>query len=213
MYKYQKTGKFFAQHADGMGQVLAEELSELNMKNVVQSFHGVFFETDMAGLYKANYMSRISSRILAPLLTFDCHSTEYLYQTSKKIEWTDFMGLDSTFSISATLSNSKINHSQYAALCVKDAIADYFRDKYDKRPNVDTIDPDVSINLYIADNRATISLNTSGDSLHKRGYRMETSEAPMQETLAAAIMRITGWNGSKPLYDFMCGSGHYSVKP
>ena len=207
MYTYQKSKTFFAQHAGGMESALTEELAELNVDKINPSFHGIFFESDLKGLYRVNYMSRIATRIFAPLLTFDCHSTQYLYQTAVKIEWRDFMSLDTTFSISSSLSNSKITHSQYAALCLKDAIVDYFRNSCGKRPNVDTIDPDIAINLHIADNRAAISLNTSGGSLHKRGYRTETVEAPMQETLAAAIIRLSGWDGSKPLYDPMCGSG------
>ena len=207
MYTYQKSGRFFAKHADGMDKVAVEELNELKVKNIKPFFRGIFFETDLAGLYRVNYLSQIVSRILAPLLTFDCHSTRYLYKTANKIEWSDFMTVDTTFAISATVSHSNIKHSQYAALCLKDSIVDYFRDRFGKRPNVDTLDPDVWFDLHIQNNRATISLDTSGGSLHRRGYRTESVEAPMQETLAAAIIRLSEWDGARPLYDPMCGSG------
>ncbi len=207
MYTYQKSGRFFAQHAEGMDSVVVEELRDFGVENIKPSFLGVFFESDLAGLYRVNYRSQTISRVLAPLLTFDCHSTRYLYITAKKIDWSDFMTVDTTFAVTATVSHSKISHSQYAALCLKDSIVDFFRDRFGTRPDVDKDNPDVWINLYIQGNRATISLDTSGGSLHRRGYRTESVEAPMQETLAATIIKLSGWDGSRPLYDPMCGSG------
>lgn len=207
MYTYQKSNKFFAQYADGMESEAVKELRELNVKNVQPSFHGAFFESDKEGLYRVNYASRLLSRVLAPLLTFDCHSTKYLYQTARKINWNDFMTIKTTFAVSASVAHSKITHSQYAALCLKDAIVDHFRDLTGSRPNVDTIDPNVWFNLHIRANNAAISLDTSGGSLHRRGYRIESVEAPMQETLAAIIVRLSGWNGNQSLYDPLCGSG------
>ena len=124
-----------------------------------------------------------------------------------EIDWTDFLSLDTTFAIVANVSNSHIRHSKYAALCLKDAIADYFMAKYDKRPNVDTDNPDVWFNLYIHNNRAVIGLEVSGGSLHKRHYRVMGHDAPMQETIAAGIVRYSGWQGEGPLVDPMCGSG------
>jgi len=130
-----------------------------------------------------------------------------LYRTAQAIEWADFFSVDNTFAVFATVSNSKINHSQYAAFCLKDSIVDYFRSRLGGRPNIDTNDPDVWINLHIENNHAVISFDTSGGSLHRRGYRKAPVEAPMQETLAAAIIRLSDWNGSQPVYDPMCGSG------
>jgi len=141
------------------------------------------------------------------MMTFDCHTTKYLYKTARTIAWTNLFGLDETFVISANVSNSKIRHSQYAALVLKDAIVDSFREMYNERPNVARIDADISFNLHIANNKATIYLDTSGGSLHRRGYRVETGEAPMQETVAAAIITLSDWDGQTPLYDPMCGSG------
>lgn len=152
-------------------------------------------------------MSRLVSRVLAPLISFDCPDRDVLYKKARTIRWEEFLTPKKTFSVYANVSDSNINHSQYAGLRVKDAIADYFRDRTNKRPNVDSQDPDVGINLHIRNNEAHISIDASGAPLHKRGYREETVPAPMQETVAAAIVAYSGWDGSTPLYDPMCGSG------
>jgi putative N6-adenine-specific DNA methylase len=147
------------------------------------------------------------SRVLAPLIRFDCHSTKYLYKTACKIDWPSLIDLQQTFAVKANVSHSKINHSQYASLCLKDAIVDIFRKKTTKRPNIDTKTPDVLFNLHIQNNKATIYLDTSGTSMHRRGYRSQSIDAPMQEIIAAAIIYLSGWDGTKPLIDPMCGSG------
>ncbi|MCZ7612182.1 MAG: THUMP domain-containing protein [Ignavibacteriaceae bacterium] len=190
-----------------MENICQEELIELGAKETEVAYKGVYFKADLQTLYKINYTSRLASRILAPLITFPCRSTDYLYQKSKKIHWEDFCSLKKTFSISASVSNSRINNSLYASQCLKDGIADYFRSKNGKRPDVEVVNPDVRFNLHIEKDTATISLDTSGESLHKRGYRLLAGEAPMQETLAAAIIRISKWDGQNTLYDPMCGSG------
>ncbi|MBU0730049.1 MAG: class I SAM-dependent RNA methyltransferase [Proteobacteria bacterium] len=207
MFNYEKTDRFFAQIANGLEELGAEELASLGALNVTPVFRGIVFEGDRNTLYRVNYQSRLCSRILAPLLTFDCHSTKYLYQTAIKIDWPAILKLEQTFAISAHCESSAITHSQYASLCLKDAIVDQFRELHGSRPNVEKINPDVSIHLHIGNNKATISLDTSGGSLHRRGYRQESVEAPMQETLAAAIVAESKWNGQQPLLDPMCGSG------
>jgi putative N6-adenine-specific DNA methylase len=207
IYSYQKNNRFFAQIADGMEELGVEELTRLGAEEVKPTFRGLYFSADKEALYRINYTARIISRVLAPLMTFDCHSTDYLYKTARTIPWTDLFSLDKTFVISATVSNSKIRHSQYAGLVLKDAIVDIFRDRYNERPNVERINADICFNLHISHNKATIYLDTSGGSLHRRGYRQEALDAPMQETLAAAIIRLSGWDGQTPLYDPMCGSG------
>ena len=207
IYSYQKNNRFFAQIADGMEELGVEELTRLGAEEVKPTFRGLYFSADKEALYRINYTARIISRVLAPLMTFDCHSTDYLYKTARTIPWTDLFPLDNTFVISATVSNSKIRHSQYAGLVLKDAIVDSFRDRYNERPNVERINADICFNLHISHNKATIYLDTSGGSLHRRGYRQEALDAPMQETLAAAIIRLSGWDGQTPLYDPMCGSG------
>jgi putative N6-adenine-specific DNA methylase len=206
-FQYQKWNGYFAQLAGGIEDLGVEELSELGARNARTAYKGAYFEADKKALYRINYQSRIASRILAPLLTFQCHSTKYLYRTTKTIPWSKMLSPNDTFAISATVSHSKIRHSKYAALCVKDAIADYFMELSGKRPNVQIGNPNVRINLHIQNNKAIISLDTSGEALHKRGYREQTLEAPIRETLAASIIRLTGWDGQTSVCDPMCGSG------
>ncbi|MEW6291259.1 MAG: THUMP domain-containing protein [Thermodesulfobacteriota bacterium] len=207
MFTYQKTNRYFAQIARGLEQYGAEELAGLGCREVKAKFMGIYFDADLATLYRANYMSRLCTRILAQLLTFDCHSTKYLYKTARKIDWHQLLSEKNTFAINASVTGSHIKHSQYAALCLKDAIVDHFRDRTGIRPDVDTENPDLWFHLRIERNRAIISLDTSGGSLHRRGYRQMSVEAPMQETVAAAIIRLSNWDGNTPLIDPMCGSG------
>jgi len=221
MFEYQKTDRFFAQIAGETEDLAVAELKEFGIKKVRQIYHGAWFKTDLEHIYRINYYSRLITRILAPLLTFDCHSTKYLQITASKIEWEKLLSPKDTFAIFSTVSNSNIKHSQYASLVLKDTIADYFREKTGIRPSIDKENPDVWINLHIERNKAQISLDTSGGSLHKRGYRLRSVKAPMQETLAATIIRHSGWDGKTPLLDPMCGSGtllaeallHYSKIP
>ena len=170
-------------------------------------YRGIYFTADPHVLYSVNYHSRLINRVLAPLISFDCHSDQLLYKESLQVHWEDFLDTSQTFAVFATVSNSSINHSKFAALRLKDAVVDYFRERTGNRPSIDTINPDVWLNLYIESNKATISLDTSGGSLHRRGYRKETVQAPMIETVAAAIIHYSGWDGSIPLYDPFCGSG------
>src|SRR5512137_1951154 len=143
MYNYQKSNRFFAQIADGMEELGVEELTMLGAEEVKPTFRGLYFTADKKVLYRINYTARIISRVLAPLITFDCHSTHYLYKTARTIPWTDLFPLDNTFVVSATVSDSKIRHSQYAGLVLKDAIVDSFRERYDERPNVERINADI----------------------------------------------------------------------
>jgi putative N6-adenine-specific DNA methylase len=207
MFEYQKNNKFFAQATGMMEELCAQELIELGAVNTVIAYRGVYFEADLPTIYRINYTSRLLSRVLAPLVTFYCDNQNVLTKTAETIAWDELFPLDKTFAISASVSNSKITNSLYASLCLKDGIVDYFRAKFGKRPNVDTGNPDIRFNLHIEKDRAVISLDTSGESLHKRGYRLLAGEAPMQETLAAAIIRISKWDGERPLLDCMCGSG------
>jgi putative N6-adenine-specific DNA methylase len=207
MYEYQRNKQFFAQIADGIKELGARELSELGALDIRPEYGGIYFNARKEALYQINYSARLASRILAPLMSFDCRSTDELYKKAKQINWTDFISIKNTFAIFANVSNSKITNSHYASLCLKDAIVDAFREISGKRPDVDSRNPDIWLNLYIRDEEAVISLDTSGGSLHRRGYRKDSLSAPMQETVAAAIIRYTEWDGSVPLYDPMCGSG------
>ena len=209
MYDYKQNG-FFAQVTGKMENLCEEELIELGATETKTTYKGVYFKADLPTLYKINYTSRLLSRVLAPLITFPCYTTNTLIQEAKKIYWEDFCSLEKTFAISSSVSKSRITNSLYASQCLKDSIADYFRDKYGKRPDVEVVNPDVRFNLHIEKDMAVISLDTSGESLHKRGYRLLAGEAPMQETLAAAIIRLSKWDGESGcagLWDPMCGSG------
>jgi putative N6-adenine-specific DNA methylase len=207
MFQYERNHRFFAQVPEGIEPLAGQELMELGAKRVQPSYRGVYFDAGKAELYRINYAARLTTRVLAPLITFRCHSSDYLYRKSKEIDWAEFFSVDQTFAVFANVTHSKIRHSQYAALRLKDAVADSFRELSDKRPSVKRIDPDVWIGLYIERDNATISLDTSGGSLHRRGYREQGGLAPMQEITAAAVIRLSEWDGSRPLYDLMCGSG------
>ena len=206
MYEYEST-RYFAQVTGKMEELCEQELIELGASKTKIDYKGIYFHADIPTIYKINYSSRLLSRVLAPLVIFPCHKTNTLTNKARKINWDDFFSVDKTFAISASVSKSRITNSLYASQCLKDGIADYFREKYGKRPNVEVVNPDVRFNLHIHKDTAIISLDTSGDSLHKRGYRLLAGEAPMQETLAAAIIRLSKWDGENPLWDPMCGSG------
>ena len=207
MFSYQKNSRYFAFIADGVTEIAFKELESLGASDLQPVYRGIHFTAEPESLYKINYLSRICTRICAPILRFDCHSTKYLYKTAIKIPWQKLIKKNQTFAIAASVANSRINHSQYASLCLKDAIVDYFREETGVRPNVDRRDPDVWLDLHISNNKATISIDTSGGSLHRRGYRKESVDAPMQETLAGAIISLIDWDGSRTLVDPMCGSG------
>ncbi len=206
-YLYQRANQYFGQLASGAESCGEAELKELGATQVKPGYLGCYFCADQRTLYHLVYHTRIFSRILAPLIAFDCHSDKYLYKTAQQIDWSQFLTLTKTFAIVSNVADSHIRNSQYAGQILKDAIVDQFREKTGERPNVDTRNPDLLLNLYIHQNKARISVDLGGGSLHKRGYRTESVEAPMQETLAAAILRLSGWNSERPLYDPFCGSG------
>jgi len=208
MYLYQSTNRYFAQIAGGIEEMGARELTDLGATEVEISPRGLSFTADTLTLYRINYRSRLLTRVLAPLIRFDVSTGEDLYLKTKQIDWTRIFRLDQTFAVFANVFDSDIDNSQFAALKVKDVVVDMFRKRYrQQRPNIDTKDPDLWINLHIYQNVATVSIDCSGGSLHRRGYRQAAVDAPMQETLAAAILDIAGWDGKQKLYDPMCGSG------
>lgn len=209
MYNYQKSNRYFAQAADDIKDIATEELISLGAADTSQGYRGIYFDANQEVLYKINYQSRIINRVLAPLISFNCHSEKLLYNNSLDVSWEDFLDPTKTFAVFASVTHSTINHSKFAALRLKDAIADHFKKRTGKRPSVDTKYPDVWFNLFIENDRATISMDTSGGSLHRRGYRKKSIEAPMIETLAAAIIKYSEWDGTVPLYDPFCGSGTF----
>ena len=205
---YQQTNTYFAQIAGGMEEMGARELERLGATELNIINRGLDFKADQETLMRINYCSRLVTRVLAPMHKFRAENAEALYLETKRIDWTNIFRLDQTFAVFANVSYSNIDHSQFAALKVKDSVVDMFRRRFrQQRPNIDAHDPDIWIALHIHENEATLSIDCSGGSLHKRGYRQQALEAPMQETLAAAILEISGWDGKKKLYDPMCGSG------
>ena len=222
MFLYQQTQRFFVQIAGGFDEVARDDLAELGAREIKPAYRGMHVAADLTTLYRMNYEARTVVRVLAPLAGFNCHSDRYLYRRARRLDWSALMNPDRTFAVQAiTADTPGLKNSNYAALKVKDALCDYFRDETGRRPRVDARNPDVGIHLFVKNNHATISLDTSGGSLHKRGYRIARVQAPMAETLAAAAIRLSGWDGEQPLVDLMCGSGtllceaamHYSRIP
>jgi putative N6-adenine-specific DNA methylase len=207
MYNYQRNNRYFAQVADDIKDMAEKELFDLGARDIRPAYRGLYFTASQKILYSINYSSFLINRVLAPIKTFKCHSDKYLYSQSLDINWADFLDQNRTFAVYATVSNSAIKHSKFASLRLKDAIVDYFKKKHNLRPGIDKTNPDVWFNLHIENNHATISVDTSGGSLHRRGYRTKSVEAPMIETLAAALIRYSGWKPNIPLYDPFCGSG------
>jgi putative N6-adenine-specific DNA methylase len=206
-YIYEKDSRYFARVAETAKKIAGQELVELGGQDLSFVFRGIWFTASKSDFYRITHQSRLLSRVLIPLATFACKEKDDLYKEARKIRWEELMTLKQTFSIDATVSESSITHSNFAGLRVKDAIADYFRDRTNRRPNVDPKNPFVVIHVHIHRDMATLSLDASVGPLYKRGYREAAVSAPMQETVAAAIIRMSGWDGTMPLYDPMCGSG------
>lgn len=198
----------------GLEDVLAKELTDLGAENVTIGRRMVAFEGDLETMYRANLCCRTALRILKPIYKFIANDADSLYDMVKEYDWTQVLSLDKTFSIDAVVNSNDFTHSRFVTYRVKDAIVDFFKDKYgpDKRPGVRLQDADVIINVHIAGDRVTLSLDSSGESLHKRGYRVAQTEAPINEVLAAGIILKSGWNGQCPLVDPMCGSGTFLVE-
>ena len=202
-----KTFQMTATTQFGLEEILAEELYQLGAKNIEVGSRAVRFMGDKKLMYEANLWCRTAVRILKPFANFPARDEKDLYKQVQKIDWTEYLSVDSTFAISSVVNQSTFEHSLFVSQLTKDAIADQFRDKFGKRPSVDLDNPDVRINLHMLENRVNLSLDSSGDSLHKRGYRLQTNVAPLNEILAAGIILLTGWDKKTPLYDPMCGSG------
>ena len=197
----------------GLETVLAQELKELGAAEVHEGKRAVSFVGDKAMMYQANMCLRTALRILKPIDKFDAIGPDALYNQLKQIDWSQYLSITSTFAIDATINNSTyFTHSHYVALRSKDAIADQFMEKESKRPSVDTIEPDVRVNVHIADSTCTISLDSSSESLHKRGYRTRAGDAPINEVLAAGILLLSEWDGKQDLVDPMCGSGTFLIE-
>ncbi|MDY6831850.1 MAG: THUMP domain-containing protein [Thermodesulfobacteriota bacterium] len=207
-YVYQQENWYVARVEESFKAAGIQELADLGAADIEPTPRGIRFSADRATLYKINYTSRLLSRCLAPLAVFPCRHADDLYSAGKALPWKDFFIKGRTFAITADVVNSDITDARYTTLRLKDAIADYFTENTGRqRPDVDTRNPDVRVDVTVLDNRAVISLDTSGEALHKRGYRELSVSAPMQETVAAAILHFSRWDKKTPLYDPMCGSG------
>ncbi|MGB5243308.1 MAG: class I SAM-dependent RNA methyltransferase [Lutimonas sp.] len=191
----------------GFESILSKELLKLGAKNIKEGVRSVSFEGDLGFMYKANLALRTAIRILVPIKSFQISDEEDLYQGLKTIVWEEYMDLETTFALNSTTHSENFTHSHYISLKSKDAIADYFRDKYGKRPDVDIEEPDLLINVHIDRDQCNISLDCSGDALYKRGYRTATNIAPMNEVFAAGLILMTGYDGAEHFIDPMCGSG------
>jgi putative N6-adenine-specific DNA methylase len=204
--------RYFATCARGLECVLAAELSDLAAETVEPGRGGVHFRGDRSLLYNANLRLRTPIRILMPVLKAEVTTPEELYDAVRKIDWSEFLTPDHTLAVDCNLRDSHITHSHYAALKTKDAICDQFVERLGRRPNVDTEAPMVGLNLHIYKDRAVLSLDSSGESLHKRGYRPILTRAPLNEALAAGLILHTGWKGDAPFLDPMCGSGTLPIE-
>lgn len=199
--------KIIAKTFQGLEEVLAKELINLGANNVEIGRRMVAFTGDQEMLYKANFCLRTAVKILKPILTFKANDADEVYDEVKKVDWEKYMDCTSTFLVDSVIFSDNFRHSKFVAYRVKDAIADYWRDKSGDRPNVGISNPDIRINIHIADDEVTLSLDSSGESLHQRGYKTATVAAPINEVLAAGLILLTGWDGECDFIDPFCGSG------
>lgn len=199
--------KMIAKTMAGLEDVLAEELIGLGANNLEIGKRMVSFEGDLALMYKANIQCRTALRILRPVYEFKAKTTDDIYKKVKAMNWFEHLTENSTFAIDAITFSDYFTHSKFVAYRVKDAIADYFMQRTEKRPSVNVENPDLLINFHIAHDKCTLSFDSSGESLHKRGYRVAQTEAPLNEVLAAGMILKTGWRGGSDFIDPMCGSG------
>ena len=198
---------YFATVAHGLESIAAQELERLGAQGVSPEFTGVHFVGDKAMLYRVNLWARTIFKVLVPLREFSCPNSDTLYQEVQKISWDEYLHTNNTLAVNCTGGNQKLNHTHFTALQIKNAIVDQQRSKSGQRSSVDAENPDVLINAHIDRDRCILSLDSSGTSLHRRGYRQAMGTAPLKETLAAALLDMTGWDASLPLLDPLCGSG------
>jgi putative N6-adenine-specific DNA methylase len=202
-----------AKTSSGLEQVLADEVKKIGGHNITLGNRAVFYEGDLKIIYRSNYYLRTALRVLKEIEFFRFKNVDQYYIKCKDIDWQKYFGVEQSFVIHSTVGNSRdFSNSMFASLKAKDAIADYFRNKAGKRPNVDTENPDIVIDLHIHEDTCTISLDSSGESLHKRGYRINQGEAPLNEVLAAGMIKLSGWSGNSDFMDPMCGSGTLPIE-
>ena len=191
----------------GFEDILADEVKELGGANIQKITRGVTCEGNPEFLYKANLLLRTASKILVPIHTFHAGNEKQLYDQMMAFDWSNFLDVDQTFAIDHVVFSELFRHSKFVALKAKDAIVDQYRNKYRRRPSINTDNPDVQFNIHCAKDYFTISLDSSGEPLNQRGYREKGHQAPMNEVLAAGMLKLAGWKKDVPLVDPMCGSG------
>lgn len=196
----------------GLEDVLAEELRRLGAEDIRQGTRMVAFKGDKAMMYKANFCCRTALRILKQIHTFHASDADALYEEAKKFEWEKLLSPEKTFAIDSVVYSEEFRHSKFVTYRVKDAIADYFTEKYGRRPSIRITNPDIRLNVHIYRDEVTLSLDSSGESLHLRGYRVDQTEAPINEVLAAGLILKTGWDGNSNFIDPMCGSGTFLIE-
>ena len=211
-FTYASSEPFIAATYAGLEQVLAGELVQIGAKEVTPVRRAVTFKGAPELVYKANYSLRTALRILVPLKVFKIKQVDDLYHQAQKIKWEDIFDSGRTFAVQSNVYSRLFTNSMYASLKLKDAIVDRFRHNTGRRPSIDVQFPDIVVNLHITEETCTISLDSSGESLHKRGYRVGNHEAPISEVLAAGLLKLSGWNGAEPLLDPMCGSGTIAIE-
>ena len=191
----------------GLEPVLAKELTELGANDVQIGRRMVSFRGDKELLYRANFQLHTAIRVLKPIRHFKANTADEVYDEVKKIDWSQYLTNETTFAVDSVVFSDEFRHSKFVSYKVKDAIVDQFREKTGKRPNISVANPDIRLNMHVADYQCTLSLDSSGESLHRRGYRQESVEAPLNEVLAAGMILMTGWRGETDFIDPMCGSG------
>jgi putative N6-adenine-specific DNA methylase len=196
----------------GLEEFLAAELQALGATDIELLTRAVKYRGDKAMLYRSNLHLRTALKVLVPFTSFYAHHENQLYKRVRQIDWSRYLTPGHTLAIDATTNSDIFHHSKFTALKTKDAIVDQFRDRYGKRPSVDVESPDFRLNVHIHDKLVTLSLDSSGTTLDRRGYRLSRTEAPMNEVLAAGIVMLSGWQPDTPLLDLMCGSGTFSIE-
>ena len=204
--------EMIAKTFQGLEEILAEELTTLGANDIQIGRRMVSFTGDKRMMYKANFCLRTAIRILKPIKNFTAKDADEVYNQIQAIPWEEYLDVNKTFAIDAVVFSEEFRHSKFVSYKVKDAIVDYFREKTGKRPSVRINNPDVLLNIHIAQTTCTLSLDSSGESLHRRGYRQEQVEAPLNEVLAAGMVLMTGWRGECDLIDPMCGSGTIPIE-
>lgn len=199
--------ELIAKTFQGLEEVLAQELTELGANDVQIGRRMVSFSGDKEMMYRANFCLRTAVRILKPIKHFTAKDADDVYNAVRAINWSEYLDIDTTFSVDSVVYSQEFRHSKFVAYKVKDAIVDYFREKTGKRPNIRITNPDIKLNVHIAEDKCTLSLDSSGDSLHLRGYRVASVDAPINEVLAAGLIKLSGWKADSDFIDPFCGSG------